>query len=183
VWKPRDGAGSAATFRLDSALDVRRAQAVVAVEGHTGPMILQEFAPGRAVSVALMCGPAGNVPLVPCRQHLSDDGRYTYRGGELPIVPDLADRAIRLAAQAVECVPGLFGYAGVDLVLGDPADGSRDHAIEINPRLTTSYVGLRALAGFNIAAALLRVATGDDPGPLCWKPGGVRFSANGAVTG
>ena len=57
-------------------------------------------------------------------------------------------------------MPGLLGYVGVDLVLGDAADGSRDYAIEINPRLTTSYVGLRALADFNIAEAMLRAANG-----------------------
>ena len=52
-------------------------------------------------------------------------------------------------------MPGLSGYVGVDVVLGN--DG-RDWAIEINPRLTTSYVGLRALAGFNLAEAMLAVA-------------------------
>ena len=34
---------------------------------------------------------------------------------------------------------------------------SGDRVIEINPRLTTSYVGLRALARFNLAEALLAV--------------------------
>jgi predicted ATP-grasp superfamily ATP-dependent carboligase len=183
VWKPRDGAGSAATFLLDSALDVRRAKALLAAGGGTGPMILQEYVTGTAASVAFLCGPAGTVPLAPCRQHLSDDGRFTYRGGELPIPPDLAERAIRLASRAVEGVPGLLGYVGVDLVLGEAADGSRDHAIEINPRLTTSYVGLRKLALFDIAEAMLRVAAGDDPGPLTWKTGRVRFAADGTITG
>jgi hypothetical protein len=50
----------------------------------------------------------------------------------------------------------------VDLVLGDAADGSRDFAIEINPRLTTSYLGLRALARGSLAAALLRAVRGDE---------------------
>jgi predicted ATP-grasp superfamily ATP-dependent carboligase len=143
-------------------------------------MILQEFVPGRAASVAFLCGPAGNVPLVPSAQHLSDDGRFTYRGGEVPLPPVLAERAVRLAARAVDCVPGLLGYVGVDLVVGY---GARDAAVEINPRLTTSYVGLRALADFNVAAALLRVAVGEDPGPLRWKPGRVRFAADGTVAG
>src|SRR5205814_1267149 len=62
VWKPRDGAGSTATFLLRDALDVRRVRSLVAAGEHTGPMILQEFVPGRAASVAFLCGPAGNVP-------------------------------------------------------------------------------------------------------------------------
>jgi predicted ATP-grasp superfamily ATP-dependent carboligase len=181
VWKPRDGAGSTATFRLNSALDVARAQARRTAE-HAGTMILQEFVPGLAASVAFLCGPGGNVPLVPTFQLLSDDGRFKYLGGELPIPPDLAERAVRLGQRAVGCVPGLLGYVGVDLVLGDAADGSRDYAIEINPRLTTSYVGLRALADFNIAEAMLHAVAGEPRGPLRWKPGRVRFGPDGAVT-
>jgi predicted ATP-grasp superfamily ATP-dependent carboligase len=181
VWKPRDGAGSTATFRLDAPLDVARAKATRAADGHTGPMLLQQFVPGRAASVAFLCGPAGHLPLLPCLQFLSDDGRFKYLGGELPIGHELADWAVRLARRAVGCVPGLVGYVGVDLVLGDAADGSADYAVEINPRLTTSYVGLRALAEFNIAEVMLRVAAGEPPHELRWKPGRVRFRPDGTV--
>jgi predicted ATP-grasp superfamily ATP-dependent carboligase len=181
VWKPRDGAGSTATFRLDGPLDVARAKALRAAEGHTGPMILQEFVPGRPVSVAFLCGPAGHFPLVPCAQLLSDDGRFKYFGGEVPMTPHLADRALRLARQAIGCVPGVCGYVGVDLVLGVAADGSRDYTIEINPRPTTSYVGLRALADFNLAEKLLWVVAGESPGEMRWRRGAVRFLADGTV--
>src|SRR5207248_1800177 len=123
-------------------------------EGGPGPLIAQRYVPGFAASVAFLIGPAQSLPLVPCEQFLSADGRFTYLGGRLPIAPDLAARAIRIAERAVRCVPGLLGYVGVDVVLG--ADG-RDWAIEINPRLTTSYIGLRALARFNLAEAMLAV--------------------------
>ena len=142
-------------------------------------MILQEFVPGRAASVAFLCGPAGNVPLAPVYQTLSDDGRFKYLGGELPIPEELAARAVKIAQRAVDCVPGLLGYVGVDLVLGHAADG--DRAIEINPRLTTSYVGLRALADFNIAEAVLRAAGGVPITEFEWKPGRVRFFPDGGM--
>ena len=121
------------------------------------------------------------MPLLPTFQLLSSDGRFRYEGGELPIPPDLAERAITLGRQAIGCVPGLLGYVGVDLILGDAADGSEDYAIEINPRLTTSYVGLRELADFNLAEAMLRVVNGEPVEPR-WKPGRVRFRPDGSVS-
>ncbi|MDB5313729.1 MAG: hypothetical protein JWO38_7931 [Gemmataceae bacterium] len=180
VWKPRDGAGSTATFLLTNPFDVARAKALAA-GAFAGPMILQEFIPGQAASVAFLCGPAGNIPLLPTLQHLSDDGRFHYSGGELPISPPLAERAILLGRRAIDCVPGLKGYVGVDLILGAEADGSRDYAIEINPRLTTSYVGLRAIADFNLAAAMLLLAAGESAPAVAWKPGRLQFAPDGVI--
>src|SRR5262249_60759249 len=108
------------TFLLNSALDVSRAKALFAAENHTGSMILQEFVPGQAASVAFLCGPRGYLPLVPTFQLLSDDGRFQYRGGELPIPPHLAERPVALARRAVECVPGLLAYVAVVLVFSSP---------------------------------------------------------------
>jgi tyramine---L-glutamate ligase len=182
VLKPDHGAGSQYTYLVHSRDDVREAYFEFHPAGkHEDDMIFTEFVPGIAASVAFLCGPRACVPLVPAFQHLSADGRFGYRGGELPIAPDLAARAVALGRAAVSCVPGLCGYVGVDLVLGDRPDGSRDCAIEINPRLTTSYTGLRALADFNLADALLRVAMGEPIADPRWKPGRVRFAATGVA--
>lgn len=67
------------------------------------------------------------------------------------------------------------------MVLGDAADGSQDYAIEVNPRLTTSYVGLRSLCESNLAESLMRVCEGQPVEPLRWKPGRVRFHPDGTV--
>jgi predicted ATP-grasp superfamily ATP-dependent carboligase len=182
VLKPDHGAGSQHTYLLNSRDDVSAAYSDFHPAGtRENEMVFTEFVPGRAASVAFLCGPRGTVPLVPAFQHLSADGRFGYEGGELPIPPDLAARAAALGRAATDCVPGLCGYVGVDLVLGDAPDGSGDFAIEINPRLTTSYTGLRALADFNLADALLRVALGEAIPEPRWKPGRVAFGANGSI--
>ncbi|VTR93823.1 atp-dependent carboxylate-amine ligase : Uncharacterized protein OS=Pirellula staleyi (strain ATCC 27377 / DSM 6068 / ICPB 4128) GN=Psta_3591 PE=4 SV=1: ATP-grasp_3 [Gemmata massiliana] len=178
VWKLRDGAGSADTFLIRDRFELATALAARAPE-HA--MILQEFVPGRAASVAFLCGPHGYVPLQPTFQTLSADGRLKYEGGEVPIPGDIAARAVKLGRAAVECVPELLGYVGVDLVLGDAPDGSRDYAIEVNPRLTTSYIGLRELADFNVAEMMLRVARGEEVDAPRWKPGRMRFGPDGSV--
>lgn len=180
VWKPRDGAGSTATFRLDRGTDVARCRAIRAAEGHTGEMIMQEFVSGLAASVAFLTGPGVTVPLSPCLQKLTSDGRFKYEGGEAPLPAPLAERAIALGLRAIACVPGLRGWVGVDLVLGDADDGSRDFVIEINPRLTTSYVGLRKLCRENLAELMVRAANGESVTPS-WRPGRVTFGTDGSV--
>jgi predicted ATP-grasp superfamily ATP-dependent carboligase len=182
VWKPRDGAGSTDTFLLTSTFDVTQAGCLLAQEPVMRPMILQEFVAGQAASVAFLGGPAGNTPLLPALQVLSTDGRFNYQGGELPIPQSFATRALQLGQRAVGCVPGLVGYVGVDLVLGAADDGSQDFAIEINPRLTTSYVGFRALANFNLASAMLQTARGEFHELLTWRSEKVRFLPDGTVT-
>ena len=49
-------------------------------------------------------------------------------------------------------VAGLRGYVGVDLVLGD-----EPFVVDVNPRLTTSYVGLSKVTGFNVADTMVNV--------------------------
>lgn len=182
VLKPRDGAGSQFTYLIRSPEGARAACSECRPAGFDGDrLIWQEFVPGRAASVAFLCGPRGAVPLAPAFQHLSADGRFRYEGGELPIPADLAARAVALGRTALGRVPELLGYVGVDVVLGAAADGSADYAIEINPRLTTSYTGLRALAGCNLAALMLEVALGGRWAAPTWNPGRVRFTASGTV--
>jgi predicted ATP-grasp superfamily ATP-dependent carboligase len=175
VLKPRDGAGSQATFLVHNLQELDRAEARAAADGWRGELILQPFVPGTPASVAVLVGPAGCVPLMPAAQHLSDDGRFRYLGGRVPLPAELRVRAMTLARRAVEALAGLRGYVGVDVVLGD-----NDQVIEINPRLTTSYVGLRALAETNLAEAMLRVVGGEEVS-LRWRPGMVCFGADGTL--
>jgi predicted ATP-grasp superfamily ATP-dependent carboligase len=177
VWKPRFGAGSQATFLLRRPGDWDRYRADALAEGYSGETLLQRFVPGLAVSVAFLIGPRQTVPLLPALQLLSHDGRFRYLGGTSPLPDKLAERAIDLAARAANSVPGLLGYVGVDLVLGE----TDDWVIEINPRLTTSYVGLRALAKTNLAEAMLRIVGGMEVVQLSWREARVRFDTNGHV--
>ncbi len=184
VLKPRHGAGSQATFLVRDQAELEAALNQAGAEGVADEFVLQPFVPGRPASVAFLLGPGGRRVLPAAWQFLSGDGRFHYLGGELPLPPDLNERAQRLAAQCMEPVSGLRGYVGVDLILGDAADGSGDRAIEINPRLTTSYAGLRALARFNLAAAWLGLLglTASIPEER-WASGPVRFRADGVLAG
>ena len=172
VLKPRDGCGSQGVQWIASrvaAADLRRVLL---------PSRLEQYRRGLPLSVAFLCGPGVRHALPACRQILSDDGRFTYLGGSLPLAADLATRAQSLTARALAALPIACGYVGIDLVLGDSLDGSQDCVIEINPRLTTSYVGLRAACRENLADAMLQAATGKRP-CLTFQPAAIRFSASG----
>ncbi|MGD9636728.1 MAG: ATP-grasp domain-containing protein [Pirellulales bacterium] len=153
VLKPVDGAGSQDTLLVAGPYDEP--------PPYAWPRRLEPYIPGMAASVAFLCGAGGRVPLVPCQQRISEDGRMRYRGGRLPLTLGLAERAVVLAERALAALPPAEGYVGVDLVLGGDPAGSEDAVIEVNPRLTTSYIGLRAAAKSNLAEAMLQNAAGN----------------------
>ncbi len=172
VLKPCDGAGSLGVRLIDSPGDLS--------DVADCDLRLETFCAGTPASVAILCGPRGMVPLMGCRQHIEQDGSFAYQGGSLPLEPMLAKRAVRLAMRAVETLESPFGYIGVDLVLGHDPRGAQDVVIEINPRVTTSYVGLRALCVGNLAAAMIAVAEGEQV-ELSWNEGPLQFEAAGRV--
>lgn len=166
VIKPRDGAGSQGVRRIARPDDWPTP---------TPPdTLVQPFVAGRACSVAFLIGPGGVVPLRAGEQTLSHD--FQYGGGRLPLSANEEQRAFAIGRAAIAGIDGLAGFVGVDLVLGET-----DVAIEINPRLTTSYIGLRALCQDNLAVAWMDVLEGRSPA-LSWRAGEVTFLPDGPVT-
>jgi predicted ATP-grasp superfamily ATP-dependent carboligase len=172
VIKPLDGAGSQHTLLVTGPHD----------EPHPypWPRRLEQFCAGRPASIAVLCGPGARLTLPAFWQTLSSDGRFTYHGGSNIDVPGLARRAELLAAAALDAMPPALGFVGIDVVLGNDPDGHEDVVIEINPRLTTSYVGLRRLARQNLAQAMVDVVEGRDV-ELTFREGLVEFAADGVV--
>ncbi len=153
VVKPLDGAGSQGIRLVDSA------DSAATEMSSDGPRRLEQYHAGVPASVALLLGPSGAAMLEPCSQTLSADRRFEYQGGRLPLPLSLANRARRLAGQVADALPPLVGYLGIDMVLALEAE-EPGIVVEINPRMTTSYLGLRALCRNNLAQAMLDMAEG-----------------------
>jgi len=172
VLKMRDGAGSTNSSLLSDE------EALTAHGPAAFDTRLERYQPGTPVSVAVLCGPGQPLPLTPCQQRIADDGQFSYLGGSLPLPTNLSKRATSLAREAIATLPDPLGYIGVDLVLGSNA--SDDVVLEINPRLTTSYVGLRAATNDNLARVMLDIATGQAHNPT-FDDRELEFNANGTV--
>ena len=170
VLKPHDGAGSQGIQRIENR--------ELFPNIPDGIFRLEELQQGTPASVAVLCGPNSRYVLPACQQTLTGDGSFTYIGGKVPLDEALRDRAERLALRVMETLPKCRGYLGIDMVLG--ASTEFDTVIELNPRVTTSYVGLRRLARCNLASAMLAVAEEKCP-DLCFDAGPVEFLADGTI--
>ena len=183
VIKPRDGAGSQETFLVRDAKALDRARSAFEGCSESGEPIVQPHIRGRALSVAVVSLAPGEVEIFPvAEQSLSDDGLFQYLGGRVPARLNQAarERIIKIVRRTCECIPGLNGYVGVDVILPD-GDKLDPLIVEINPRLTTSYLGYRALADENLAARIL--APGRRTGQIRWKSSEVRFTPDGRIEG
>ena len=107
---------------------------------------------GSAASVSLLVAGGRSTVLSLNEQRVRAGIPFAYDGGVASWPHPRRAEACELAQRAVALVPGLQGYVGVDLVLGEETCW----LIEINPRVTTSYVGLRRVVDLNMAAAIWR---------------------------
>lgn len=162
IVKPRDGYGclgigcAAARSAAGRLRGIEGARRRARRRTRRGDLLLQQRAAGIAASVSLVGDGRRARPLSLNLQRLRWGSRVEYLGGRAGLEHPLRERAFAAAVGAARAIPGLRGYFGVDLVLGR-GDVS---VIEVNPRLTTSYVGLRQVAPENPAAWILDAARG-----------------------
>jgi predicted ATP-grasp superfamily ATP-dependent carboligase len=119
--------------------------------------VIQRFIDGISVSVSLISTGERALPITLNKQLItlaSPYGRSGYTGGLVPLRHKLEEKALKAAQTAVESIGGLKGYVGVDMTLTN----KEPFIMEINPRLTTSYIGLRRIANFNPAQAVIDAA-------------------------
>lgn len=159
VVKPRDGAGSQSMFMVADPAGLRSLKSARVAYPQLESAIWQPFVPGAALSCAVICDPSQNEfeALPVAEQRLSTDGRFQYLGGAMPWSESRAEDVQSLAVAACRSVEGLRGYVGVDVIA--PAGTGAPIVVEINPRLTTSYLGYREL----LAAAGQAAAVSQSP--------------------
>ena len=140
--------------------------------------LVQKYVVGMPVSVAVLISPQGKImPLLPADQKISSDGQFRYLGGSFLMDTGLCSRVINLALQALQGIRGLQGYIGIDAILGTSHNGEGDMVLEINPRITTSYLGLRQATSANLIHCILEMLTNDTIVPINWCRQGIGWSS------
>lgn len=173
VLKPLDGAGSwhLKRWKVGEKLDPAELRF---------PLRYERFCEGTAASISLITSEIVGIEpiLLPPLEQILDPQDGTYLGGRWIEDAALADRARRLAVNVAAALPISNGFWGIDLILGTAQDGSQDFVIEVNPRITSSYIGLRNWTDTNLVQAMLDMAIGKKPA-LIWSRPGLEFRLAG----
>lgn len=106
---------------------------------------------------------------------IGDDGIFRYLGGETPVHPEREKEIIDTAVKAAT-VLGCQGYCGIDVVVADKV-----YVVDVNPRITTSIVGIAACMQEEIAEILVAASKGNGPALVHYN-GSARFDSHGKVS-
>ena len=151
VVKPDDGAGceSAWIVRSRADWDDNCAQRAAGTNWIVQPLIA-----GESLSLSAIFSRGHVVLWTVNRQHIVEEGHgFRLEGCGVNAMDDSDGTFADLARRVAAAVPELWGYAGIDLIRNEAGL----HVLEINPRLTSSYAGLRSALDGNPAASVLEL--------------------------
>ncbi len=158
VVKPTDGAGCEG-LQLVSEPELR-SRAVAGSSSDEFPSspasaVVQPWLDGQPLSCSAIVDRAGHrhwMPLV--TQEFSGGPKPKYRGGRIADREMQCQRPTELLDNALDALgDGVLGWVGIDLIYS-PTAGSW-HVIEVNPRCTTSVLGLSRSYTGNLACELV----------------------------
>jgi len=155
VVKPADGAGSEGIkfFTSPEAYQTWLAQLSA---NQPSNFRVEQFIAGVPASIAAVCQPGAETVFFPAMKqilHPQPVGDFLRSENSLSSAQQV--RAQQLAARALTCLPETTGFLGFDIVLSDSTDSSQDELIEINPRITMSYLWLRKILNDGSIAKLM----------------------------
>lgn len=154
VFKPVDGVGCRGLSVVRNENQITAAVDKIIGESPGKYFLAQRLIKGTAASVSLISTGEEALPVTLNKQTVTlalPNSDSSYTGGIIPLHHPLIEEALETTRKVAGALRDLRGYIGVDIVL------TRDEPVvmEVNPRLTTSYVGLRTVMNFNIAQAII----------------------------
>jgi|GEM_PF-1153907 len=169
IVKPDDGAGSDGIHLFENAAAVPQL-----IWDHPDQWRVERFLPGFPVSISVIGGACGHFLFPPTQQIFGGGVRPDesdrlrpaglawpgpWAGFDFPLKQSFARRTVDLAHRALKALPQFSGYLGIDMVLAESGP-AEDRIVDLNPRITSSWVGLRQLFSSNLSQFMLDYARG-----------------------
>jgi predicted ATP-grasp superfamily ATP-dependent carboligase len=157
--KPVDGAGCADSYLIT---DPKKDFELLFTQ--KGQYIIQPHIHGKKTSIScifrrgsawLLCANLQQFDIIDSQYHLAEIivNHHTDPGVYQNVLDNIA-----------QALPDLWGYVGIDLI----ETPEQLLVLEINPRLTTSFVGIYAALGINVAETVLQLLEGKPTlNPVC----------------
>jgi predicted ATP-grasp superfamily ATP-dependent carboligase len=151
IVKPEDGAGCEGIHLFESLNDLKE---WIIQDDRYLHYLAQPYQQGVAASISMLCR-NGKAWLLSCnQQHIECDGsQFKLSGVTVNGMQAYWQRFETIARKIAQMLPDALGYIGVDVIVDTASN--KIYVLEINPRLTTSYVGLREALNANPAKLIL----------------------------
>lgn len=158
--KPDDGAGCEQTVCFDEV--VALSQWLLQYQ-HADTHVIQPYLDGIAGSISCVMH-QGKAHVLSCNQQLITvkNNVLNYQGCVVNGMRQHWEKFVALANQIAQLLPDLAGYVGIDVIVSHHEKEETITVIEINPRLTTSYIALREATGYNMAKRIIDTLTAAD---------------------
>lgn len=158
IIKPEDGVGCSGISLIEDQSQIPTALNKVKKDTSFEEFIIQEYIEGTHASLSILCNHSDKIILSLNGQWINLQSSYSesqYLGGFIPLKSKrkIKDLAYKTAEKTVKALDPLKGYVGVDVIL----TGKKVYVVDVNPRFTTSYIGLRKTLKSNTLGILLRM--------------------------
>jgi predicted ATP-grasp superfamily ATP-dependent carboligase len=150
VVKPKDGVGCeniklvTSSANIANAIDLAKANKYIA----------QPYVEGKNASLSLLCW-QGECLLLSANIQTIEINKNNFELTQCIVNALEREKYIEFSDNLIKTMPGLRGYIGADILITE----NEVLLVEVNPRLTTSYVGLKSALGINPANLILQTFT------------------------
>jgi len=151
VIKSVDGVGCENSFLINNKAEYENITASII---NSNDYIIQPYVKGKSISLSCLFN-NGRAWLICCNEQKIkvEKQQFLLSACIVNIAMEQKQILCEIIDAIADAIPGLWGYVGVDLIMASTGP----IILEINPRLTTSYAGINAALGINIAESVLRL--------------------------
>lgn len=151
--KPDDGAGCDDILCFDNSNELSN---WLVQNNKQKSHVIQPYIDGISASISCVMH-AGTAFVLSCNEQLVTciQNQLGFNGIVLNAMQTYWAQFDRLAQQVARLLPDLHGYVGIDVIVTN----NDVLLVEVNPRLTTAFVGLHQATGFNVAELVIKTLT------------------------